>query len=523
MLDDRDSPGVVIPARRALLLLILLTVVSLYWFVDAYFEPMWDAVLYLLTTRSLIAGDGYAVFGDAFTLRPPGFSLLLAPVMAVFGTDFLVLNLFVSLLGILAIALIFVFFHRRLGSAVAFALCVTLWISPQYQGLCNVALSDTVGLAAVIGCLLLDRWAAEHRSVRRDILLGIAIGCSLYLRSSCLLLVPAIALSRLINRRTVAGAQSAGKQGVRIALLLAVPLLVQTPWTIWKHQHPAPVPPEVNGIYSYETAQWQADPADPDSARLPLSAVLARVPERFEQCFTSLGSRLPKLPIHLQASNQEFKRARAENVKPFGFWFGCVGVLSLIVVCIRRRDAASFFALGSLALLLIYFDFDDRLLVPTYVFVLGAVLELIHLPLRRLMSAGPARGVAASLVMLMGISDASPANDRSAIVAQNLTNTKVAEWVDDHYPQDVAVGGSLGHRLAGFFDRPIYFLEIAARGKGPGRVRAVLAKHDLQLFIHTGPNASAWTRSMEPFLRNSARLVHQIDDVKIYELPSLSP
>ena len=67
-----------------LLALIGVMLVSLFWLVDSYFESMWDAVVYVLTTRSLVAGEGYALYGEPFHLRPPGFSLLFAPILALF-------------------------------------------------------------------------------------------------------------------------------------------------------------------------------------------------------------------------------------------------------------------------------------------------------------------------------------------------------------------------------------------------------------------------------------------------------
>ena len=41
------------------------------------FRPEWDSALYLLTAQSLAEGDGYRYLGEAFFLRPPGFSYAL--------------------------------------------------------------------------------------------------------------------------------------------------------------------------------------------------------------------------------------------------------------------------------------------------------------------------------------------------------------------------------------------------------------------------------------------------------------
>jgi hypothetical protein len=66
-----------------------------------------DASIYLLCAKSLLAGEGYSVLGQPFTVRPPGFSVLLVPVLAWRGLDFLALNLYVSLFGVAAVACLF--------------------------------------------------------------------------------------------------------------------------------------------------------------------------------------------------------------------------------------------------------------------------------------------------------------------------------------------------------------------------------------------------------------------------------
>src|SRR5678815_2112858 len=83
-------------ATAALLLLLLLCAASTAWLVHPWYEATRltaDGSIYLLTAKSLLAGEGYAVLGEPFTVRPPGFSLLLAPLLAARGLDFHALNL----------------------------------------------------------------------------------------------------------------------------------------------------------------------------------------------------------------------------------------------------------------------------------------------------------------------------------------------------------------------------------------------------------------------------------------------
>src|SRR5689334_9266559 len=102
--------------RLVLALLVLGMLASLPFTVQRFWDARPDAARYLLAARSLADGNGYTVMGEPFRLRPPGFSLLLAPLVAARGFDFAALNLLVSLLGVLAVALLYVLIAPRVGA-----------------------------------------------------------------------------------------------------------------------------------------------------------------------------------------------------------------------------------------------------------------------------------------------------------------------------------------------------------------------------------------------------------------------
>src|SRR5678816_4448181 len=82
-------------------LLALVLALSLPFTVHPWYDPTNDGSMYIATARALLAGQGYSYLGVPFLIRPPGFSCLLAPVLAVRGTDFYALNLLVSACGAL--------------------------------------------------------------------------------------------------------------------------------------------------------------------------------------------------------------------------------------------------------------------------------------------------------------------------------------------------------------------------------------------------------------------------------------
>src|SRR5262245_10650790 len=93
--------------RSSLLLLASALGASLPFLVHPWYAPSGDASLYIATSQALLAGEGYSYLGEPFVVRPPGFSLLLAPVLATRGLDFHALNLLVALCGLIAALLLF--------------------------------------------------------------------------------------------------------------------------------------------------------------------------------------------------------------------------------------------------------------------------------------------------------------------------------------------------------------------------------------------------------------------------------
>ena len=79
--------------KRAFALLAIGLLASLVWTVHPWYDPENDASMYVATARALVGGEGYSYLGMPFSMRPPGWPVLLAPLIATLGTSFLALNL----------------------------------------------------------------------------------------------------------------------------------------------------------------------------------------------------------------------------------------------------------------------------------------------------------------------------------------------------------------------------------------------------------------------------------------------
>ncbi|MBI5434439.1 MAG: hypothetical protein HZA52_16515 [Planctomycetes bacterium] len=213
--SDRSGPWT---ARTwaAFVVLGVLMVGALPWLVNPWHPAMpgaRDAAMYLACAKSLVAGEGYSYLGEPFVIRPPGMSVLLAPLVATRGFDFAAVNVLVSLFGVAAALALFAWSVPRVGEWVAAALALTVWWNGLFQEFCNRAMADVPGLAALLGCLLVARWAAREPSWRRELVLGLAIGASASLRTAALLLVPALVLERAVERLRARSASASCEHG----------------------------------------------------------------------------------------------------------------------------------------------------------------------------------------------------------------------------------------------------------------------------------------------------------------------
>ena len=113
-----------------------------------------DSVAYLSRASSLWNGRGYGeTFVDAFfpvTLQPPGFSILLAPVVGIFGMNFAVLKLFMLILSGLMAYSCFRFFNYFLSCRKAANRALLLFMaSPVIFGLSHQVLAE---VPLFLGC-----------------------------------------------------------------------------------------------------------------------------------------------------------------------------------------------------------------------------------------------------------------------------------------------------------------------------------------------------------------------------------
>jgi hypothetical protein len=309
-------------------------------------------------------------------------------------------------------------------------------------------MSDVPGTTLLLLCLVVERWARRAPSAGREIVLGLCIGLSAYVRSIVILLVPAIAVSRLLLRRQAAPEPDAPWRRFalrRLLLFAAVSALVLVPWSLRNRMHPP-----LDGV-----GMWHVDPKDPSSPLLSPGAILERIPLRSRQIATVLGSRMQR---EVRANNEPEGGVGFENAA-----FALLLLGSSLVVLVKRREPAELFVAATLAVLATYFGFGARLVLPVFVLTLPAAVEIVRDLAARV--AGPRGGaiVAGGALALMVAIDFAPRRDWGEIEHDHAELVALSEAVKSAIPPDARIGAVIGAHYSVFLERPVYSLQIAAR------------------------------------------------------------
>ena len=415
---------------------------TLPFFVQSHWEPRADAARYLLAARSLSRGEGYRVQGEPFVLRPPGTSALLLPVVAARGLDFLALNLWGSLIGLGAVLLLFAHLRARVGPAAALAGGAVLWLNPEFQRGCNLAMSDVPGLAAALLALLLIRRARLTPTPAAEAAAGVAIAAALYVRTANLALLPALVLDRLTAPPSHGVA--AGARLRAAARPLALALVLYAPWVAWSSTRAPADEGHAPRIDSYWSALWRG----PDGLEAP-APVAGQWRDR-------LGHNAATYLSLLGTALTDPRGGRARQA------LGALVAAALGWQLARRREAPEWFAAASFVMLLLYFTSVPRLALAAGVLALAAALETIHELSRRVMPATAATTVACLAAAGVGLGaferDFMPAGGTERFAHLRRATDALRESAT---PAD-RVAGDVGPVYALLLDRPVAALRPAA-------------------------------------------------------------
>ncbi len=458
--EPPSEPPWTLRSTLALTFLVVGAALSLIWLVHPHFDITTDGSIYILTAESLLAGNGYTYLGEPFIVRPPGFSVLLMPVLGAFGTNFYALNLYVGLFGVLLVSTVFLYARPRVGVPVAFAIAGALWLNPTLQRLSTQVMSDVPGSAFMLLCLIVEPWTRRNPSPRRDAILGVCIAAASYVRMINILLVPAILIARYLHYRSRGSLRSFLTRHTAIVVL--VPLITVGAWSVRSAIHHPTAPVYQTKDYSYWVAMWHTDRGDPSSPTVTLRQVAERVPDRLGEIVPLLGSRM-----------------RSDEPLLHEIVFGTTLLLLWLIAVVRRRSAGDLLAGATLALLAIYFALLGRLVLPLYVLVIVAAADTALWALGKRVRARIAEAIVVGLLALIAFLDFDPRAEWKPIGRRHNQYSRVAEHITAEFPPDAPVAALVGAPFSVYLKRPVYSLRPAMKRDREGGFEEALKRHDI--------------------------------------------
>lgn len=438
--DPRQWPA----EQIALAVLASILLCGLPFFVHPWYDATHgDAATYIQTARSMVAGEGYSHLGLAFHLRPPGFAALIAPVIGLFDVHFLLLNLYVGLISSVGIVFLFLYLRTYLGWPIAFLLAIACWLNPFYQRMASQVMAEAPGITFILAALLVERWSKRSPSLGREIVLAVSIVAACYVRSIAMLLVPAILLSRVLAQMLGDTEQRSWRSFLanRIALLTALVALGLLPWTLRNAAVMLDPPADQTQAWSYATGMFHIDAGDPNSLRVPASEIVTRIPENAKKIVSLLGSRLER-------SDPDFASVGLASLAGIG----------LLLAAWRRRAPAEFFVIGVLASLVAYYDFRNRLLLPVFVLMLPAAIELLRDLARRIAGTRIAEAFCCAVVVLLVIVDVSPRKHWNEIAKQHGDLFAICSVIEARLAPDARLASPFNWHYGVCLDRPVFSL-----------------------------------------------------------------
>ena len=208
--------------------------------IDPYHSWGGDFALYIQQAEALLTGNtqellrvnAYAMDHSEVVLGPhlypPGFPILLLPVVAVWGNNLLAMKAIVAVCFLLFQGVLYLYFREQLGLFSALILLCTFSLNPWLIRYCNFVISDIPFLLFTTLSLFYMRkcWVGD-RSMKTFLILGLSMGFACLIRSIGIVLIGTYILIWLLSLYQVSGFPNrkiypfySGLQALGISLLM---------------------------------------------------------------------------------------------------------------------------------------------------------------------------------------------------------------------------------------------------------------------------------------------------------------
>jgi len=212
--------------RRPGLWVVTLSAILYACIVVPDWNPSWDSATYITLARSLVAGDGYTYMGYDHTKYPPGFPLMLSPLLALFGVKYLPMRALIAFCAVGSIGLVYATLRRSAGTWTAVAVASMTATSSALLYESTRILSDIPYMLLSFATLLAALRLGEIRSKRSLALVGALCGTAFLVRLVGISLAGAVTLALVAD-----GARSGWRTAIRHAAMVLA--CVALPMALW--------------------------------------------------------------------------------------------------------------------------------------------------------------------------------------------------------------------------------------------------------------------------------------------------
>ena len=360
--------------------------IGLFYFftADPNFKYIHDVSHFLGAAKSLLAGEGYFFNGRPETNYPPGWSLLLATCIWLFGDEKIVLIRWLAFCSVLCLIVCF-FYYRRRGEAWGLWICVIIAGSSIYYRYSTQFLYSDIPYLLFLMLFLtgLEGVTQEEKiSCRKLRILGtfLCFLMTVAIRSVSVALTTALGVT--IFHQAISRRKMTVHTRTRLVLgvvLFGLGILNFLGWSFWTSG--------AKGVFhagefreSYSEIFWLVNHHIPDLGRTDLKGIVERVIMNVPIVGASIAETLTNIPW----------------LKPL--WFSPLFVLACFLVGVGwvvevRRDfpLAAWYVLCYLGLILIWPFNDVRFVVAILPLILMFTLTGIRLVMEMMIRGTPAQ------------------------------------------------------------------------------------------------------------------------------------
>ena len=199
--------------RKNRILFVLLLLIAVFGMVTMQTGHVWgdDFAMYLMHARNIAEGHTYDQTGYIYNdlapayapqSYPPGFPLLIAPVYAIFGYDFMPYKIFILLLFLVWLVVIYRYLRDKMPELYALAVIAILGFNPFLWEMRNSILSDIPAALFFTLAIVLTEKAFTGNKITDWIIAGCVIYFSYAIRSTGIVLLPAAVIAGLFYKNT---------------------------------------------------------------------------------------------------------------------------------------------------------------------------------------------------------------------------------------------------------------------------------------------------------------------------------